>query len=94
MLLASSSSNNSSLPAKVQKQTRNDLAQVARAGIVNVAHIQATAFVTNVALTQTAMLSAQEAAMAAQDPIAAARYESIVNDFVFVARNTIRRMGQ
>ena len=81
---------NGQLPAKVERQVRQGVAEAAGRSIVAAAKIQGASFVASVALTQTAMLSAQEAALAAQDPIAAARYSGIVDDFLMVARGTIR----
>lgn len=96
-------SNGNSLPvignagqmaAKTEREVKREVDKAAGRAIVNAANIQAAAFVANVALTQLAMLSAQEANLVAQDPIAAARYAGIVDDFTLVARNTMRRMAQ
>ena len=81
------------LPAKVRKQIEQALAAKAGGAFVGAAAVQATAFVAHTALVQTAMLSGEEAALSAADPIAAERYAAIVNDFVFVARNIIRGMA-
>jgi hypothetical protein len=80
------------LPAKVQKQTEHGVAKVVGRAIVQAAQVQAAAFVAHTALTQVAMLSAEEAALSAADPIAADRYAAIVNDYVFVARHIVRRI--
>jgi hypothetical protein len=82
------------MPVAIRRQTERGVALEASRAIVSAARVQGTAFVANVALTQAAMLSAQEAALSAADPIAAARYSGIVEDFVMVARGTIRSMGQ
>jgi hypothetical protein len=86
--------NGSRLPAKVERQTRQGLAEAASNAIVNAGKIEAASFVANVALTQAAMLHHQAAALSAQDPIAADDFAGILTDFVHVARATLRRMAR
>lgn len=81
------------LSDKLQRQIEQAVGTTFGGGIVAAAQVQTAAFVTHTTLTQVAMLSAEEAALSAADPISADRYAAVVNDFVFAARSIIRGMG-
>lgn len=92
---------NSLIPARPSRSLKRRAAQAAEDGIVAATHVQAAGYVTHEALTQVAMLSAQEAHVIAYTPAAdpvqreaiAVRARSMVDAFTGVAANEIRRLG-
>jgi hypothetical protein len=72
-------------------QAEVDRPQVA--GLVAASHNQAVAHVTAEAMARTSLLSTLESRLAASDPVAADRLSGFIDDYVHVARSTIRRMG-
>lgn len=87
------------LPARVQRAIDREggwgLVQGARAqavAFVEEARIEAVELVATRAMLGLDRLHRVEAALSREDPIQAARYDSLVEDYLFVARNEIRRM--
>lgn len=72
-------------------QTEVDQPQIN--GLLGAAHVQAVAYVAAEAMTRASLLSALEARLATSDPVAADRLSGFVDDYVHVARSTVRRMG-
>ncbi len=62
-------------------------------GLVSAARTQAAGYVTHVALSQVAMLSAEEGRMIQQCPLGEGRYKVIVDTFTGVAAAEIARLG-
>jgi hypothetical protein len=63
-------------------------------GLARAARVRAAGFVAETALAEVELLSRMEAVVAKGDPIAAERVSGIVEDFVYVARTELRRMGR
>jgi hypothetical protein len=89
------------LPARVQRGIDREggwgLVQGARAqavAFVEEARIEAVELVTTRAMLGLDRLHRVEAALSREDPIQAARYDSLVEDYLLVARHEIRRMPQ
>lgn len=87
------------LPGKVQRAIDREgawgLTQAARAQAVAFAaenRIEATELVTSRAMQGLDRLHRLEAALTRDDPIQAARYDSLVDDFMLVARHAIRQL--
>ena len=87
------------LPTKVQRAIDREsgwgLVQGARAqavAFVEEARIEAVELVTTRAMLGLDRLHRVEAALSREDPIQAARYDSLVEDYLLVARHQIRHM--
>lgn len=87
------------LPGKLQRAIDQEgawgLVQAARAqavAFVSEARIEAAELVTSRAMQGLDRLHRLEAALAKDDPIQAARYDSLVDDFMLVSRHTIRQL--
>jgi hypothetical protein len=85
--------------ARVERGIRREgewgIVQSARAqaiAFVEEARIEATELVVTRAMLGLDRLHRVEAALSREDPIHAARYDSLVEDYLFVARNEIRNM--
>lgn len=77
------------LPRAVQAAVDDELAQ----GLVSAARVEAAAWVAHEGMTRLSLLTALEQHHAAGDPTRAAYYAALVDDFVVVARQSVRRLG-
>lgn len=78
-----------SLPRPVMRQIEAER----QAGLVKASQLQTAAFVTHVALTLVATLSAEEARLIGYCPLGEARYRMIVDHFTGVAATKIVELG-
>lgn len=77
------------LPRSVQAAVDEEAAH----GLVAVTRIRTAAWVAEEAMLRTQILEGLEQHLAAEDPVAADRYARYVEDFVLVARTTLRRLA-
>ena len=78
---------------RLPRPTQRAIDAAHRDGLIAAAHVHAAAYVTHVALTYTAQLSAEEARLIQQCPLGEARYKAIVDSFTGVAAAIIVQQG-
>ena len=78
---------------KVPRQVVRSIDRAGYRGLEASAKVQAAAYVTHVALSQTAMLTAEEARLIRQCPLGEMRFQVIVDTFAGLAAAEIARMG-
>lgn len=90
-------------PTRLPAQVRRAIDREGAWGLVEGARAQAVAFVTEARIEAAELVTARalvgldrlhriEAALAKENPIQAARYDSLVEDFLTVARHEIRQL--
>lgn len=78
---------------KVPRQVVRAIDKAGYRGLEASAKVQAAAYVTHVALSQTGMLTAEEARMIQEHPLGEPRFRVIVDTFAGMAAAEIARMG-
>jgi hypothetical protein len=81
------------VPRRLPREMRERIVEEIVEGYVSAARVEAAAWVTSRATTQTAFLTNLEVRQTANDPVRAEMFNSYIEDFALVARQSIRRLG-
>lgn len=81
------------VPRRLPREMRERIVEEMVEGYVSAARVEAAAWVASRAETQTGFLLNLEAQQTAKDPMHEEMFNSFIEDFALVARQSIRRLG-